>query len=161
MGITGWPGYKGRDGERTPMQWDDSANAGFTKAATPWLPVPSSAKTHNVATELSDPNSILQFYRQLLALHHRNRALLDGDYVALNQGDPNVLAYLRRYKNSAVLVVLNMSATPQHVSFDLSAEGFSSTKAKTLLTTLTPTPSGKLDQIALEPFAVYIAQVSR
>jgi alpha-glucosidase len=161
MGITGWPGYKGRDGERTPMQWDDSANAGFTKAAKPWLPVPPSAKTHNVASELSDPNSILQFYRQLLVLHHRNRALLDGDYVALNQDDSNVLAYLRRYKNSAVLIVLNMSATPQHVSFNLSAEGFSSTKAKTLLTTLTPAPSGKLDQIALEPFAVYIAQVSR
>jgi alpha-glucosidase len=161
MGITGWPGYKGRDGERTPMQWDDSANAGFTKAAKPWLPVPPSAKTHNVASELSDPNSILQFYRQLLVLHHRNRALLDGDYVALNQDDSNVLAYLRRYKNSAVLIVLNMSATPQHVSFNLSAEGFSSSKAKTLLTTLTSAPSGKLDQIALEPFAVYIAQVSR
>jgi alpha-glucosidase len=160
MGITGWPGYKGRDGERTPMQWDDSASAGFTQG-TPWLPIPPSAKTHNVASDLNDPNSILQFYRQLLALHHRNHALLDGDYVALNQDDPNVLAYLRRYKNSAVLIVLNMSATPQHVSFNLSAEGFSSTKAKTLLATSAPAPSGQLDQIALEPFAVYIAQVSR
>jgi alpha-glucosidase len=161
MGITGWPGYKGRDGERTPMQWDDSANAGFTKAAKSWLPVPPSAKTHNVASEWNEPNSILQFYRQLLVLHHRNHALLDGDYVSLNQDDPNVLAYLRRYKNEAVLVVLNMSGTAQRVSFNLSAQGFSSTKAKTLLTTSTPVPSGKLDQIALEPFAVYIAQVSR
>jgi alpha-glucosidase len=161
MGITGWPGYKGRDGERTPMQWDDSANAGFTQAATPWLPVPPSSKTHNVEVELKDPSSILQFYRQLLFLHHRNRALLDGDYVALNQDDPNVLSYLRRYKNEAVLVVLNMSGTEQQVSFNLSAQGFSSAKAKTLLATLTPPPTGKLDQIALEPFAVYIAQVSR
>jgi glycosidase len=143
------------------MQWDDSANAGFTKAAKPWLPVPPSAKTHNVASELSDPNSILQFYRQLLLLHHRNHALLDGDYVSLNQDDPNVLSYLRRYKNEAVLVVLNMSGTAQQVRFNLSAQGFSSTKAKTLLTTSAPAPSGQLDQIALEPFAVYIAQVSR
>jgi alpha-glucosidase len=161
MGITGWPGYKGRDGERTPMQWDDSANAGFTKAENPWLPLPPSAKRQNVASELNDPNSILQFYRQLLVLHHRNHALLDGDYVSLNQDDPNVLAYLRRYKNEAVLVVLNMSAAPQHVSVNLSAQGFSSTKAKTLLTTSVPAPSSQLDQIALEPFAVYIAQVSR
>ena len=73
--------------------------------------------------ELNDPKSILQFYRQLLVLHHQNLALLDGDYVALNQDDPNVLAYLRRYKNEAVLVVLNMSATAQHVSFNLSSRG--------------------------------------
>lgn len=161
MGITGWPGYKGRDGERTPMQWDDSANAGFTQSATPWLPVSPSAKTHNVASEWNDPHSILQFYRRLLVLHHRNHALLDGDYVALNQDDPNVLAYLRRYKNEAVLVVLNMSPTAQHVSFNLSAEGFSSTHARTLLTTSAPAPGRRLVQIALEPFAAYIAQVSR
>ncbi len=160
MGVTGWPKYKGRDGERTPMQWDGSANAGFT-TGTPWLPVPASAKTHNVATESNDPNSILQFYRQLLLLHHQNQALVDGDYVALNQDDPNVLAYLRRYEDQAVLVVLNMSAATQHMSFNLSGEGFSFAKAKTLLTTSAPARSGRLDQIALEPFAVYIAQVSR
>ncbi len=142
------------------MQWNDSANAGFTKG-TPWLPVPPSAKTHNVASELNDPKSMLHFYRQLLLLHHRNQALLEGDYVALNPDDLNVLAYLRRYKKEAVLVVLNMSGTAQQVSFDLSAEGFSSAKAKTLLTTSTSAPSGRLDQVRLEPFAVYIAQVSR
>jgi alpha-glucosidase len=160
MGITGWPKYKGRDGERTPMQWNGSANAGFT-TGTPWLPVPPSAQTHNVESELNDRDSVLQFYRQLLLLHHRNPALRDGDYVALHQDDLNVLAYLRRNKNKAVLVVLNMSGTAQRVSFNLSAEGFVSTKAKTILTTSTLTPSGQLDQIALEPFAVYIAQVSR
>src|SRR5277367_1844252 len=50
MGVTGWPGYKGRDGERTPMQWNDGPNAGFTQG-TPWLPVPLSYKTYNVASE--------------------------------------------------------------------------------------------------------------
>jgi alpha-glucosidase len=160
MGITGWPEYKGRDGERTPMQWNDSANAGFTPG-TPWLPVPPSFKTHNVASESNDPDSVLQFYRRLLVLRRRSHALLYGDYVALNQDDPNVLAYLRRYKKGAVLVVLNMSGTAQHVSLNLSREGFSSAKAKTLLTTAASAPSGQLNQIALEPFAVYIAQVSR
>jgi len=47
IGIAGWPAEKGRDGERTPMQWNDSSNAGFSQAA-PWLPVPASYKTHNV-----------------------------------------------------------------------------------------------------------------
>jgi alpha-glucosidase len=159
MGITGWPTEKGRDGERTPMQWDGSANAGFSRA-TPWLPVPPSSKTYNVAAELNDPNSILQFYKHLLALRHHERALLFGDYVALDPDNPDVLSYLRRYQNEAVLVVLNMSATPQQVSFDLSAAGFPAAKATTLLTTSTLVTGTQLEQIALEPFTVYIARVS-
>ncbi len=97
IGRLGWPEEKGRDGERTPMQWNDTPNAGFT-TGIPWLPVPVSYQTHNVATEKADPNSILNFYKNLLALRHTNKALLDGDYVALNQDDANVYSYLRRYK---------------------------------------------------------------
>ncbi|MGA9505770.1 MAG: alpha-glucosidase, partial [Terriglobales bacterium] len=160
IGIAGWPNEKGRDGERTPMQWNDSPNAGFS-TATPWLPVPASYKTHNVATELQDPDSVLQFYRHLLALRHHEPALLEGDYIALNQDNPNVLSYLRRYKNEGILVVLNMSATTQHVTFDISAQGFASVKATALLTTSVPAPSGQLDQVALAPFSVYIARVSQ
>jgi alpha-glucosidase len=161
IGKLGWPVDKGRDGERTPMQWDTSPNAGFSRA-TPWLPVPPSYQTHNVASELRDPNSILRFYEHLLALRHQNRALLDGDYLPLNENDPNVLSYLRRYKNQAVLVVLNMSGTQQKVSFDLTPQGFSSGKVATLLTTLNAHPQEvPLSQISLEPFAVYIAKVSR
>src|SRR3984957_19085279 len=104
----GWPENKGRDGERTPMQWNDSPNAGFTQG-TPWLPVPPSYKTHNVATESADPNSILQFYRHLLALRHEDQALLEGDYVDLSPKNDAVLAYLRRSGDEAVLVLLNMS----------------------------------------------------
>ena len=80
-------------------------------------------ETHNVASEQKDPNSILNFYKNLLALRHTNKALLDGDYVALNQDDANVYSYLRRYKGQAVLVVLNMSENPQNVSFDLIETG--------------------------------------
>jgi alpha-glucosidase len=160
MGITGWPTEKGRDGERTPMQWNDSPNAGFSMA-TPWLPLPASYKTHNVTSELADPNSVLQFYKHLLGLRHQERALLNGDYLALNQDNPDVLSYLRRYKNEAVLVVLNMSAIPQQVSFDLSANGFSSPKTTPLLSSSALPPGGQLDQIALEPFGVYIARVAQ
>jgi alpha-glucosidase len=161
IGRRGWPDEKGRDGERTPMQWDTTANAGFTKGI-PWLPVPTSYRTHNVATEQKDPYSILVFYENLLKLRRTNRALLDGDYVALNQDDPNVLAYLRRYKDEAVLVVLNMSAERQKASFDLAPQGFSSTEAKTLLTTMSSIKGdAELSSMTLAPFSVYIGEIKK
>ncbi len=160
IGIAGWPKEKGRDGERTPMQWNDSPNAGFSQAK-PWLPVPASYKTHNVASELNDPGSVLQFYKHLLALRHHEPALLDGDYVALDEGNSDVLSYLRRYKNEAVLVVLNMSDKKQQVGFGLAAQGFASAKATTLLTTQDAASIHGVERIDLEPFAVYIARISR
>jgi len=161
VGRLGWPVDKGRDGERTPMQWNDSANAGFS-VTDPWLPVPPSFKTHNVEAELKDPDSILQFYRHVLALHHEDPALREGEYVPLNEDQPDVVSYLRRYKNQAVLVVLNMSGTEQKVSFDLAKQGFSGGKATTLLTTLSAHPKEvSLSGVSLEPFAVYIAKVAK
>ncbi len=160
IGIAGWPTEKGRDGERTPMQWNDSANAGFS-TARPWLPVPASYKSHNVASELADPSSVLQFYKQLLALRHKDKALLYGDYVALNPNNPNILSYLRRYKGEAVLVVLNMSSTAQPIPLNLSDEGLPSPKLTTLLSTSGSAKSGKGEPLPMDPFSVYIARVSR
>lgn len=160
IGKIGWPKQKGRDGERTPMQWNTGANAGFS-TAQPWLPVPASYKTHNVASELKDPNSVLEFYKHLLALRHQNPALLDGDYVPLNENDPNVISYLRRYKNDAVLVVINMSSGPQKVSFDLGQQGFAAAETKTLLTTANSKSASALSSLRLEPFEVYIGEIVR
>jgi alpha-glucosidase len=156
IGRRGWPEEKGRDGERTPMQWDDRKNAGFT-TGTPWLPVPPTYKTHNVAAELKDPNSVLVFYQNVLKLRHTNQALLDGNYTPLNESDPNVLSYLRIYKAQAVLVALNMSGSPQKVNFELKRNGFSS--AKSLLATGKSNVAG--DEVSLDPFGVFIAQLSR
>jgi alpha-glucosidase len=160
IGRLGWPKEKGRDGERTPMQWNTSANAGFSQAQ-PWLPVPATYKTHNVATELKEPDSILNFYRHVLELRHQDAALRDGEYVALNENDPNVLSYLRRDKDEAVLVVLNMSSSPQKVSFDLQAQGLTASNATTMLSTeKTKSASVSLRSISLEPFAIYIGKVA-
>ncbi|MBZ5681340.1 MAG: alpha-glucosidase [Acidobacteriia bacterium] len=155
IGQRGWPQEKGRDGERTPMQWDESANAGFSQAS-PWLPVPSTFKSHNVADGLKDKNSVLDFYRKVLKVRHTNRALLDGDYTALNDNDQNVLSYLRVYKDQVVLVALNMSGSGQKVNFELSHHGFSS--AKSLVST--PKSSVKGDVVTLDPYGVLIAQLS-
>jgi alpha-glucosidase len=161
IGRRGWPQEKGRDGERTPMQWSDAPNAGFTNG-TPWLPVPASYKTHNVATESKDPNSVLNFYKRLLALRHKNDALLEGSYTALNESDANVLSYLRKNQDHAVLVVLNMANTVQEPVFDLSAQGFANAKVKRLLSSGTTTQDGKSPlRLKLEPFGVYIAEVGK
>ena len=159
IGKLGWPKEKGRDGERTPMQWNDGANAGFSKAK-PWLPVPASFKTHNVASEQKDTNSVLSFYRQLLTMRHKEPALLDGNYIPLNGDDPNVFTYLRQYKNEAVLVVLNMSAKDQKVQFDLSPLGYHMPKLSVLLMDLKKPLTGMADGLLTEPYSVFIAKIS-
>src|SRR5207253_2700571 len=117
---------------------------------------------HNVANEQQDPNSILQFYRHRLALRHQNRALLDGDYVPLNENDPDVLSYLRRYKDQSVLVVLNMSSQARTIDLDLASKGINSKKAQTLLTTMGNEGKERtLPQMSLEPFSVYIGELSK
>src|SRR2546423_12697316 len=161
IGRLGWPKEKGRDGERTPMQWNTGANAGFSQAK-PWLPVPSSYKTHNVDSELKNSDSILNFYKRVLALRHQSLALREGEYVALNENDPNVLSYLRRYKDEAVLVVLNMSSMPQKVSFDLQAQGLATSTAATMVMTGKPNrESASLKSVSLEPFGVYIGKIEK
>jgi alpha-glucosidase len=156
IGRTGWPKEKGRDGQRTPMQWDGSDNAGFSKTA-PWLPVPATAKTHNVADEAKDPESVLAFYKKVLKLRHTSKALLDGQYVALNENDQNVLSYLRVYKDQAVMVALNMSGAEQKVNLGMTTHGFSSTKS--LVTT--GKSGAKGDVVTLEPYGVFIGQLSK
>ena len=158
MGKLGWPKEKGRDGERTPMQWNTSTNAGFS-TATPWLPVDERYKSYNVETEKKDPNSILNHYRQLLALRHTNKALLDGKYIPLNEDDPNVISYLRSYKGENVLVVLNLSGTTQKVKFDLSSKGVQGKSAKTLLASFPAPQQSNIGEVSIEPFGAWIAQV--
>ena len=111
VGRRYWPLRKGRDGERTPMQWDASAHAGFTKGA-PWLPVPPSAREKNVAAQANDPGSLLSFYRRLIALRRRSPALLEGDYTNLGD-DPHVYAYRRAARGQTAVVALNMSGEPR------------------------------------------------
>ncbi len=108
VGRRYWPANKGRDGERTPMQWDASPQSGFT-TGRPWLPVPPSYRGRNVAAQERDPNSLLNFYRRLIALRRRTPALLDGDFSNIGE-DPHVFAYSRRTPAQTVIVALNMSA---------------------------------------------------
>ena len=162
VGRTGWPKDKGRDGERTPMQWDNSKDAGFSTANKTWLPVPPSAAQYNVAAEQRDPDSILNVYKRVIALRRELPALRDGSYVAVNRDDPNVLAYLRKTPDGtgSVLVALNMSAQPQTVNFKLKGFGVNGSSLQVLVTS--PKQSEEelpLEKVSLAPFAVLVAQV--
>jgi alpha-glucosidase len=135
IGKIGWPQEKGRDGERTPMQWDVSKDAGFSTAERPWLPVPPSSAEYNVNAESRDPNSILSFYKRLLSLRRSEPALRDGSYLPLDRDDPFVLAYLRKKtgKGEVILVVLNMSGEARTIRLDLGAQGVRESSVKSLI----------------------------
>ncbi len=156
--LISWPTDKGRDGERTPMQWNTTPNAGFTKGK-PWLPVPASYKTYNVATESKNPDSVLNTYKHVIALRRSEPALLTGSYTALNPDDPNVLAYLRKENDDTVVVALNMSATPQKLN--LTSAGLASPKLKVLLSTTKLPDVSDTTNITLQPYAALIAKVTK
>jgi len=159
IGVLGWPKEKGRDGERTPMQWSAGPNAGFS-SAKPWLPVPESAKTHNVETETGNERSVLSFYKKVIHLRKTEPALIEGSYIPLNESDPNVLSYLRKSDKETILVVLNFSATPQTPRFDLAKLGFPSPKTEALLENAAGAPDGVLKSIKLDAYGVYAARIS-
>jgi alpha-glucosidase len=91
---------------RTPMQWSDTPNAGFT-TGSPWLPISENVRTCNVEAQRRDPGSLLNLYRRLLALRRSEAALHSGDFIPLPPtGD--LLPYLREFDGTRILVVLNM-----------------------------------------------------
>lgn len=109
-----WPFRVGRDPARTPMQWDTSAQAGFT-TGTPWLPVSSQASAVNVARESVDSSSLLNLYRRLIRLRQTTPALRRGRFVPLASSDSNVVAFIRKDEHSPaeaqdMLVAVNFAA---------------------------------------------------
>ncbi|MDE3063085.1 MAG: alpha-glucosidase [Acidobacteriota bacterium] len=160
IGRRGWPKDKGRDGERTPMQWNGQPDAGFTQAGVkPWLPIPPSAATYNVATESKDPDSIYNAYKRLLSLRKTNPALRDGVQTTIDNNDPDIFAFLRRDGDATVLVALNMSAKQRTVAFDLSKYGVSGTRLTPLYASPSQAGMQPAGHVDLAPFAALVAQV--
>ncbi len=108
----------GRDGCRTPMQWDRSPHAGFT-TGEPWLPVADDATSVNVAVQQQHPESLLNLYRELLALRRTHPALTEGAYRVVDAGDEQVFAYGRDTGDEHLLVVLNFAASPLTVTLPM------------------------------------------
>jgi oligo-1,6-glucosidase len=100
-----------RDNARTPMQWDDGPQAGFT-SGTPWMPVNPNHREINAQAALADPDSVLHHYRRLIALRHSEPVVAHGDFHMLLPDHPQVYAYVRRLGDSALLVLANLSGDP-------------------------------------------------
>jgi alpha-glucosidase len=159
IGRTGWPKEKGRDGERTPMQWTPGDNAGFT-TGTPWLPIPPTYKEVNVENEVANYESLLNWYKMLIALRRSDDVVRTGKNIMLNTNDTKVLAWARQIDGKpTVVVACNFTAEPQKFAFDLSGTGLSSKQAKTLMKTPGSGDPSSLDEVNLPPYGVYIGQV--
>ncbi len=161
VGKLGWPNYKGRDGERTPMQWDTGKNAGFSTADKTWLPIPASYKTVNVQVESGRPGSLLNWYKQLIDLRTNNAALHDDQNIMVNTSDQNVLSYLRKNsgQGSSVLVAINFTGQPRTVSYNLEPQGIHNSHATALLEDGSLTRNVDLSHVTLSPFAVFVGSV--
>jgi alpha-glucosidase len=157
IGITGWPKEKGRDGERTPMQWTPGLDAGFSTAKATWLPIPASYKTTNVQVEEKQPDSLLNWYRHLIALRRGNPALRDGETAILDKSNPSVLSYVRKGAagQASVVVAVNCTGEEQTISLDAEMSG----KVKTLLTDAPSLKGASSLSLKLPPFASWVGSV--
>lgn len=108
---------KGRDNARTPMQWDDSENAGFT-TGTPWLAVNKNYDKINAKQCLQDENSIFNHYKKLIDIRKNNDTIIYGDYKLLCEDDENIFAYVRELNEDKILVVCNFYDKDVEFKFD-------------------------------------------
>ncbi len=117
-----WPclTFKSRDNARTPMQWDDTRNAGFT-SAEPWISVNPDYKEINAKAETSDPDSVFHYYKKLIALRKKYPVIVYGKYELLLEDSEQLFVYTRTYENEKLLTVCNFSN--QECSFQM-PEGF-------------------------------------
>jgi alpha-glucosidase len=162
IGRTGWPKEKGRDGERTPMQWDASApQAGFSTSTKTWLPVAANYKTVNVQTELADPNSLLNWHTKLIVMRRTRDAVRDGGMVMLDTTNASVLSYVRTAPpgHHNIVIALNMTGQPQKIALDLKEAGIQQTAIKTLLTNEPSLMGATTTSITLPPFASWVGEV--
>jgi oligo-1,6-glucosidase len=99
---------KSRDNARTPMQWNDRENAGFT-TGKPWLKVNHNYKEINAASQVNDPNSIFNYYKKLIKLRKKYEIIILGNYELLLPDDKKIFAYKRYYNGQTMLIVCNFS----------------------------------------------------
>ena len=109
---------RSRDNARTPMQWDDSLNAGFT-SGTPWLQVCDRYKEINVKNDLEDPDSIFRYYQKLIQLRKENKVIQEGTFRQLLEDHTSVFAFQRTLGTEDVVVLANFYGSEAEITLDL------------------------------------------
>jgi alpha-glucosidase len=154
-------GEMSRDKNRTPMQWSNSPNAGFSPAdVETWLPInPDYKRGINVRDQEHNPSSLLNYYRLLLRARKQNPALIEGDYLPIHNTSQDYFAFLRKSGEQAVLVILNFSGKPLKLDFS-DVQEIQGQDLRMLFSSaerlLTHKPSRGL---TMSPFEVLIAEV--
>ena len=97
-----------RDNARTPVQWNDGENAGFTDG-TPWIAVNRNYRTINAEAQIRDENSVLNYYKRLIALRHEKPVIVYGEYQMLLPEDPEVFAYERTLNGVKLTVICSFA----------------------------------------------------
>ena len=146
-----------RDNARTPMQWNDESNAGFT-TGTPWLPVHDDYQTENASKELADPASVLRWYMTLVDFRKKNEVLIDGDYTEIDASSEQVYIFLRENKDDKLLVAVNF--TGENAPVDLSESGIDSlADAEILLSSYEGIAETGASAEVLRPYEAIVARV--
>lgn len=141
---------KGRDNARTPIQWDDSDNAGFT-AGTPWLHVNPNYKSINVKHNIENTDSIFHTYRRLIELRQNNPIIVWGDFELIDNTSEDVFAYYRVYEGQKWLIVANISS--QENDFSLNEE------VSEIIINNYNRQKVVLKQLTLKPYEVFAVKV--
>ena len=113
---------KSRDNSRTPIQWNQNENAGFT-SGTPWIDLPNNIDAINVEDAISNKDSVLHVYRQLIKLRHHHDIITYGDIEPLYMDHPQLFIYRRNYKNDSWLIIANFSNEAVRIPDDLDIVG--------------------------------------
>lgn len=147
----------GRDKCRTPMQWKNAPNAGFSpENVQTWLPINQNYRQQlNVADQRNNPDSLFSFYRQLIHIRKTTPALIYGEYLVLNEDSKDYLAFLRKTETQTCLVAMNMSPTTIKLRFELDGN-----MARCLFTSHASLPDvDDLTKLQLSPYEIYIAEL--
>ena len=145
--------FSSRDNGRTPFQWNNQPNAGFT-SGTPWIRVNPNYKTINEAAQEKDPNSCLNYFRQLTKLRKDNLVLAYGKYTLLDKENVQVYAYTREWRGKKLLILLNFSDKPAQTNVLTNPN-----QANIILNNYSESPTITASATGLKPYQAVVCEI--